>query len=52
MDITLGKVLTYSESLPSLKTFDHVTHRSHDNLKKLYFHNQKMHDQQTWQGAN
>ena len=48
MDIKLGKVLTYSEKLPSLKPwlFDHVIHiGSRDNLKKIYFHHQKTYGQ-------
>ena len=47
MDIKLGKVLTYSERLPSLKPYEPWL-RAHmwppDNLKNFYFHYQKTYD--------
>ena len=48
MDIELGKVLTYSERLPSLKPHDsnHMTNiKARGNLKIFYFHYHKTYGQ-------
>ena len=48
MDIELGKVLTYSERLPSLKPHDsnHMTNiKACFNLKNFYFHYHKTYGQ-------